>query len=80
MIAQGKFLKNWKAVEEAEEMGVEPPEKVFEFDEVLINPDYVEAVNKDVNGDLVLNMKYFLHNWTIKYDEEIWDYFKSRFQ
>ena len=72
-------MTNWQEVEEADKLELEDrPEKVFEYDDLLINPDHIETMHLDSFGEIQMFMVSG-HEWTIKFDDKIWREIKDLF-
>lgn len=71
MIGQAVFAKNYNEIKEAEEMGIEPPEMIDSYGEFGFKISDIKMFHKDQKGRIVLIFNN--DNWTIKYEEEIWN-------
>ena len=65
------FAANEKEIIQAQQLELEEPELIEDWDDAVVNLKYVEFANRSTKGDIVLR---FISgkDWTIKYNEMTW--------
>ena len=80
MIVKALFASNVDELYRADELGIECEEKTY-WDDFMFNLNDVRAAWMNRSGWINIYLEGIEdHEWTIKYDEKIWNKLKERFE